>query len=40
MHAASEGFVQTYLKVIRDTFSSQYVEFSNMWYFYLTEGKV
>ena len=39
MYAAGKIFVQTYLKVIRDTFSSQYVEFSNMWYFYRTEGE-
>ena len=39
MHAAGEFFVKTYLKAIGDTFFSQYVEFSNMLYFNLTEGE-
>ena len=30
MHAADKNFVKTDLKAIRDTFFSQYVEFSNM----------
>ena len=39
MDVADKTFVKTYLKAIRDTFLTQYVEFPNMWYFYLTEGK-
>ena len=31
--------LKTYLKAIRDTFFSQYVEFPNMWYLYITEGE-
>ena len=30
MHAADKIFVKTYVKAIRDTFFSQYVEFPNM----------
>ena len=37
MHATAKIFVKAYLKAIRDFF--QYVKFSNMWYFYLTEGE-
>ena len=37
MHVPDKIFVQTYLKAIRDTFLTQYVEFPNMWYFYPTE---
>ena len=45
MHAAGKIFVKTYLKAIRDNslyfiiFFPQYVEFTNMWYFYPTEGE-
>ena len=39
MDAADKIFVKTYLKAIRDTFFSQYAEFPNMQYFYITEGE-
>ena len=39
MHAAGKMLVKTYLKAIRDTSISQYVEFPNMLYFYPTEGE-
>ena len=39
MHTAGQMLVKTYLKAIRGTFFSQYVEFPNMLYFYATEGE-
>ena len=38
MHTSGKVFVKTYIKAIRDTFFSQYVEFPNKSYFYPTEG--